>query len=204
MRLVFATNNAHKLEEARAILGESVEILSLNDIGCHDDIPETSDTLDGNSRQKARYVYDRYGVDCFADDTGLEVEALDGRPGVYSARYAGEPADSTANRHKLLQELEGVTNRKAHFRTVVTLILGGKEYQFEERVNGRIDTYEHGEGGFGYDSLFIPDGYDLTFAELPPETKNAISHRAKALRIMDEWTSGRVDEWASGRVDSHQ
>ncbi len=182
MKLVFATNNVHKLDEARAILGTDIEVVSLNDIGCHNDIPETSDTLDGNSRQKARYIFEHYGVDCFADDTGLEVDALGGRPGVYSARYAGEPVDFAANRRKLLGELEGAINRNAHFRTVVTLILDGKEYQFEGRVNGRIDTYEHGEGGFGYDPLFIPDGYDQTFAELPAAVKNSISHRAEALR----------------------
>lgn len=187
MKLVFATNNAHKIEEAGAILGSDVEIVSLNEIGCHDDIPETGDTLDANSHQKARYIYDRYGINCFADDTGLEVEALDNRPGIYSARYAGEPVDFAANRQKLLRELEGSSNRKARFRTVATLIIEGKEYQFEGQVKGRIDTYEHGEGGFGYDPLFIPEGYEQTFAELPAETKNAISHRAEALHKMSRF-----------------
>ena len=189
--LVFATNNAHKLDEARSILGDCVEIVSLNDIDCHDDIPETGDTLDANSLQKAEYIHNHYGVDCFADDTGLEVDALDGRPGVYSARYAGEPVDHAANRKKLLAELAGKTNRNAHFRTIVTLILDGKTYRFEGRVNGRINTEELGEAGFGYDRLFIPDGYDKTFAQLPAEIKNTISHRADALKHMKDFLNNR-------------
>lgn len=184
MKLIFATNNQHKLGEAKAILGTNVEIVSLNAIGCTDDIPETADTLEGNSLQKAEYVYSRYHVDCFADDTGLEVEALAGAPGVYSARYAGvdgkhpTPAD---NRKKLLREMQGIDNRTARFRTVVTLICNGNTLQVEGIVNGKIATEERGEGGFGYDSLFIPDGYDKTFAELGEEVKNNISHRAKAM-----------------------
>lgn len=187
MRLVFATNNAHKLAEARAILAGIVDIVSLNDINCHADIPETSDTLEGNSLQKARYISEHYGVDCFADDTGLEVDALDGRPGVYTARYAGEPANPAANRKKLLAELADKDCRTAHFRTVATLIINNEEYQFEGRVNGHIATEEYGDGGFGYDPVFIPDGYNKTFAELPAETKNSISHRAEALKRMKEF-----------------
>lgn len=187
MRLVFATNNAHKLAEARAILAGIVDIVSLNDINCHADIPETSDTLEGNSLQKARYISEHYGVDCFADDTGLEVDALDGRPGVYTARYAGEPANPAANRKKLLAELADKDFRTAHFRTVATLIINNKEYQFEGRVNGHIATEEYGDGGFGYDPVFIPEGYNKTFAELPAETKNSISHRAEALKRMKEF-----------------
>ncbi len=189
MRLVFATNNVHKLNEARAILGNKIEIISLSDLGCHVDIPETGDTLDANSKQKADFIFDHYGVDCFADDTGLEVDALGGRPGVYTARYAGEPVDFRANRHKLLTELADKNNRRAHFRTIATLILNGKTYQFEGRVNGRISKEEYGDGGFGYDPIFIPEGYDKTFAELPSQIKNSISHRFEALSKMRDFLS---------------
>jgi len=189
MRLVFATNNVHKLNEARDILGNKIEIISLSDLGCHVDIPETGNTLDANSRQKAEFIFEHYGVDCFADDTGLEVDALDGRPGVYTARYAGEPVDFRANRHKLLTELRDINNRGAHFRTVATLILNGQVYQFEGCVLGRISTEEYGDGGFGYDPIFIPQGYDKTFAELPSQIKNSISHRYKALSKMRDFLS---------------
>lgn len=177
-KFIFATNNAHKLDEVKAIVGEKIEILSLRDIGCQADIPETADTLEGNALQKARFVYDAYHQDCFADDTGLEVEALDGAPGVYSARYAGDAHNSEANMRKLLHELEGVENRRARFRTVFALILNGKEHLFEGIVYGRIDKVRHGTAGFGYDPIFIPDGYTQTFAEMGDALKNQISHRA--------------------------
>lgn len=182
--LVFATNNAHKLSEARAILGSDYTVQSLSDIGCHEDVDETADTLEGNSLLKARYVADSYHCNCFADDTGLEVEALGGAPGVHTARYATGHNDPVANRRKLLAQLQGNNNRRAQFRTAVTLIIDGKVYQCEGVVKGRIATSEHGEQGFGYDPLFIPEGYDKTFAELAPEVKNSISHRARALQNM--------------------
>ena len=175
--LVFATNNLHKLEEVRDILGGSFRIASLKEIGCIDDIPETADTLEGNALQKARYVKDKFGYDCFADDTGLEVEALGGAPGVFSARYAGLGHDSEANMRKLLKELEGKTNRQAQFRTVVALLLEGREYTFEGIVRGTILTERRGTAGFGYDPVFVPEGYAETFAEMGSEEKNRISHR---------------------------
>lgn len=183
MKLVFASNNAHKLQEVRAILSDH-EILSLEDIGCHADIPETADTLQGNSLIKAQYIYDHYHCDCFADDTGLEIEALGNLPGVRTARWAGEPANPPANRRKALAELTGKTNRNARFRTVITLIRSGKIEQVEGIVRGTIAEAEYGNGGFGYDPLFIPEGYDRTFAELPAEVKNTISHRARALQAL--------------------
>ena len=186
-KLVFATHNAHKVDEVRAILPASVELVGLAALGCHDEIPETGDTLRDNALQKVQYIHDRFGVDCFADDTGLEVEALDGAPGVYSARYAGEPADFAKNRTKLLAALTGISNRRAQFRTVVSLILNDKTYFFEGIVTGRIIAEERGVGGFGYDSLFVPDGYDKTFAELPAATKNSISHRARAMAQLTDF-----------------
>lgn len=180
-RFVFATNNAHKLEEVKAILGDKIEILSLKEIGCTEEIPETEPTLEGNAVLKARYVADHYHVDCFADDTGLEVEALDGAPGVYSARYAGgEGHDSEANMRKLLQELEGVENRRAQFRTVFALIVDDKEHLFEGVVKGEISTVRRGTSGFGYDPVFIPEGHTESFAEMGNAEKNKISHRARA------------------------
>lgn len=181
MRLVFATNNLHKLEEVSSILAHKVEILSLNDINCHVDIPETADTLEGNAYLKARFIKDNYGLDAFADDTGLEIEALGNRPGVYSARYAGEDKDPKANMKKVLAELQGASNRKARFRTVISLILGDEEHHFEGVINGRIIEEERGGEGFGYDPIFMPDGYDKTFAELGNDIKNHISHRALAI-----------------------
>ncbi|HIZ01630.1 MAG TPA: non-canonical purine NTP diphosphatase [Candidatus Bacteroides merdipullorum] len=177
-KFVFATNNIHKLEEVEAIIGKKIEIFSLKDIGCVTDIPETSDTLEGNALQKARFIYEKYHKDCFADDTGLEVEALGGAPGVYSARYAGEAHNSEANMRKLLLDLEGVENRKARFRTVFALILNGKEHLFEGIVNGEITKTRRGTSGFGYDPIFVPDGYTQTFAEMGDALKNKISHRA--------------------------
>ncbi|MGN1217343.1 MAG: non-canonical purine NTP diphosphatase [Phocaeicola sp.] len=187
-KLVFATNNAHKLEEIRAILGDKVEILSLNDINCHADIPETADTLQGNAALKAQYIYENYGLDCFADDTGLEVEALNGAPGIYSARYAGgEGHDSEANMKKLLSEMQDKENRKARFRTVICLIEDGKEHFFEGIVNGSIIRERKGGAGFGYDPIFMPDGYSETFAEMGNDEKNKISHRARAVQKLCEY-----------------
>ena len=184
-KLVIATNNAHKLEEIRAILGDKVEVLSLKDIQCDVDIPETADTLEGNAVLKAEYIYRHYGLDCFADDTGLEVEALNGAPGVYSARYAGgEGHDSEANMRKLLAEMEGKTNRKAQFRTAICLIEGGAEHLFEGVVKGEIIEEKRGASGFGYDPVFMPEGYTETFAEMGSEEKNRISHRARAVQAL--------------------
>lgn len=180
-QIVFATNNPHKVEEVRNKLNGLFEIRTLSEIGCTDDIPETSDTLQGNAGQKSHYLFDRFHCDCFADDTGLEVEALDGAPGVYSARYAGPAKDSEANIDKLLTELNGKANRRAKFRTVISLILDGEEYLFEGSVSGTILTERHGKQGFGYDPVFQPDGFDRSFAELSMEEKNKISHRGKAI-----------------------
>ena len=179
-RFVFATNNAHKLEEVTAILGDKIELLSMKDIHCHADIPETADTLEGNALLKARYIFENYNMDCFADDTGLEVEALNGAPGVYSARYAGDAHNSEANMRKLLQDMEGIENRKAQFRTVFALIINGKEHLFEGIVKGEITKHRCGSSGFGYDPVFIPEGYTQTYAEMGNTLKNKISHRALA------------------------
>ena len=184
MKIVFATNNAHKLAEVRAVLGEGYELVTLQEVGITEDIPETGSTLDQNASQKAWYVYNRTGLDCFADDTGLEVEALNGAPGVHSARYATDGHDFKANNRKLLGELDGVENRKARFRTVISLIVGGSEQQVEGIVNGHITTQEAGVEGFGYDPLFIPDGHNLTFAEMSADEKNAISHRGRAVEAL--------------------
>ena len=189
-KLVVATNNAHKLEEISAILGNEMELLSLKDIHCNADIPETADTLEGNARQKAMYIHENYGMDCFADDTGLEVEALDGAPGVFSARYAGDGHDSEANMQKLLKELEGKENRKAQFRTAICLIMEGKEYLFEGIVKGHIIEEKRGGAGFGYDPIFVPEGYDQTFAELGNDVKNTISHRARAVEKLCTFLKG--------------
>ena len=180
--LVFATNNGHKLKEVREIIGGSFRVLSLKDIGCFCDIPETADTLEGNALLKAQYVKQKYGFDCFADDTGLEIPSLNNAPGVYSARYAGEAKDSKANMRKVLLELQNQTNRSARFRTVIALIKDGEEYLLEGIVEGSIIHEARGEAGFGYDPIFVPEGYRQTFAELGIEVKNAISHRAEAIR----------------------
>ncbi len=180
-KLVFATNNEHKLSELRQIIGGSFELLSLGDIGCHDDIPETADTLEGNALQKARWVKERYGYDCFADDTGLEVDALGGQPGVYSARFAGPGHDSKANMAKLLAMLEGEENRRARFRTVIALIKGCETHLFEGIVDGEIMKFPSGSEGFGYDPVFRPEGWEMTFAEATPDEKNAVSHRGRAV-----------------------
>jgi XTP/dITP diphosphohydrolase len=184
--IVFATNNAHKLEEVQAIVSGGVKVVSLSEIGCYDDIPETADTLEGNALLKAEYVYERFGFDCFADDTGLEVETLNGAPGVYSARYAGDSQDANANIEKLLRAMEGQTDRKACFRTVIALIRSGKTTYFEGVINGHITDKKSGNNGFGYDPIFVPDGYDKTFAELDANAKNTISHRALATKKMAE------------------
>ncbi|NDV93926.1 non-canonical purine NTP diphosphatase [Dysgonomonas sp. 521] len=186
-KLVFATNNAHKLEEVREVVGDSFDILSLKDIGCHEDIEEPGETLQENALIKARYVKEKYGYDCFGDDTGLEVDALNGAPGIYSARYAGGDHDAKANMRKLLKELDGMANRKARFRTVIALILDGEEYLFEGKIEGIIITEEKGSAGFGYDPVFLPDGYAQTFAELGTEVKNEISHRALATKALCEF-----------------
>lgn len=185
--IVFATNNKNKLREIRDIVGSKYNILSLSDINCHEDIPETADTIEGNALLKARFVKEKYGYDCFADDTGLEVEALDNRPGVYSARFAGEDCNSENNINKLLSELEGIENRKARFRTVIALIKGETEEEFEGVIYGNISHERHGEGGFGYDKVFVPENYENTFAEMLPKEKNSISHRAKATRLLIEY-----------------
>ena len=194
MKLVFATNNKHKLDEVRKITSHHpVEIVSLAEINCFDDIPETADTLEGNALQKAHYIQEKFGLNCFADDTGLEVEALNNAPGVYSARYAGPGHDSEANMKKLLHEMEGKEKRKARFRTVIALVWNGKTYTFEGIVNGTITTAKRGENGFGYDPIFIPEGYDQTFAELGDNIKNQISHRAKAVEKLDEFLTQLSD-----------
>jgi XTP/dITP diphosphohydrolase len=187
-KIVFATNNAHKLDEIRQILGSRFQVLSLNDIDCHDEIPEDHDTLEENSRQKAEYIFSKYHIDCFADDTGLEVEALNGEPGVHSARYAeGTDHDSEANMRKLLQRLGENPNRRARFRTVITLIESGvgesekKETLFEGIVEGAIAFEKKGSEGFGYDPVFVPEGYTQSFAQLGVDIKNTISHRARAV-----------------------
>ncbi len=185
--IVFATNNKNKLREIRDIVGSKYNILSLSDINCHEYIPETADTIEGNALLKARFVKEKYGYDCFADDTGLEVEALDNRPGVYSARFAGEDCNSENNINKLLSELEGIENRKARFRTVIALIKGETEEEFEGVIYGNISHERHGEGGFGYDKVFVPENYEKTFAEMLPKEKNSISHRAKATRLLIEY-----------------
>lgn len=190
MKIVFATNNKHKLEEIKDILGKDFEIVSLDEIGCHEDIPETGLTLEENARQKSTYIVEHYNHDCFADDTGLEVDALNGEPGVHSARYAeGTDHDSEANMRKLLSKMSNVKERTARFRTVISLIINGVEHQFEGRVEGRIATEKHGKEGFGYDPIFIPEGYDKSFAELGEEVKNQISHRARAVKKLAEYLS---------------
>lgn len=191
MKLVFATNNAHKLREVSAMLGDEYELLTLSDIGCHVDIPETADTLQGNALQKAQYVKEHFGYDCFADDTGLEVTALDGAPGVHTARYAGPGHDTQANVDKLLANLQGAADRTARFRTVIALIKDGQTHFFHGIVEGSIATERRGDGGFGYDPVFIPEDYGLTFAELGEDVKNGISHRARAVAQLVNFLHGQ-------------
>lgn len=182
MKIVFATNNAHKLSEVQAVLGSEFELVTPRECGITEDIPETQPTLEGNASQKSHYLYDRTGLDCFADDTGLEVTALGGAPGVHSARYATDGHDFPANNRLLLKHMEGMQDRRARFRTVISLLLGGVEHQFEGVVEGRIIEHETGHEGFGYDPLFMPDGYEQTFAQMTLEEKNEVSHRARAVR----------------------
>ena len=192
MKIVFATNNAHKLAEVRQILGQQFQVVGLADIGCKEDIPETADTLEGNALQKAHYVKEHYGLDCFADDTGLEVEALGGAPGVHTARYAelageGDSHSSDANMRLLLRKLEKYNNRNARFRTVIALLYQGEEYLFEGICEGTILTERHGTEGFGYDPVFQPKGYDRCFAQMTADEKNAISHRGRATAQLVEF-----------------
>jgi XTP/dITP diphosphohydrolase len=193
-QVVFATNNIHKLEEVREILGNKINLLSLKDIQCEEDIPETADTLEGNALLKARYVSEKYACDCFADDTGLEVSALNNAPGVYSARYAGEAKSSVANMQKVLSGLQGKSDRSARFRTIVALIIGGKEYLFEGIVAGTLIEEARGNAGFGYDPIFIPEGYKKTFAEMGADIKNKISHRAEAVKKLKQFLNEELPD----------
>ena len=190
MKLVFATNNAHKLREVSQVVGDKFTLVTPRECGIDEDIPEEQPTLEGNALQKARYIYARTGLDCFADDTGLEVDALGGEPGVRSARYATDGHDDEANKRLLLERMQGVEARGAQFRTAIALIIGGKEYLFEGIVRGNITTEEQGEGGFGYDPLFVAEGHSLSFAEISAEEKNAISHRGRAVRKLAEFLQG--------------
>lgn len=192
MKIIFATNNAHKIAEVEAVLGEGFSLSTPRECGITEDIPEEQPTLEGNASQKAHYIYDRTGRDCFADDTGLEVEALGGAPGVHSARYATDGHDFAANNRRLLSELQGVDNRRARFRTVISLIIDGEEHLFEGIVEGHIALSEAGCGGFGYDPLFVPEGCDRTFAEMSADEKNAISHRGRAVAKLVEFLHNRV------------
>lgn len=184
MKICFATHNENKLREVRQILGAGFDIVGLNDIGCHEEIPETGTTLEENSKIKADFVAEHYGVNCFADDTGLEVQVLDGEPGVYSARYAGEAKDNQANMDLLLDKLKDKEDRSARFRTVITLILEGETHQFDGIVNGTITREKVGKEGFGYDPVFVPEASDVTFAEMNAAQKNEISHRARAVQAL--------------------
>lgn len=190
MKIVFATHNRHKVEEVQAVLGPSFQLVTAAEAGITAEIPETQPTIEGNASQKARYVYEHTGLNCFADDTGLEVEALDGAPGVYSARYAGEHVSYGDNNALLIKNLDGKSNRRARFRTVISLIVDGREHLFEGTVEGVIAAESHGDGGFGYDPLFIPDGYTTTFAEMSPEAKNGISHRGRAVAKLAAFLRG--------------
>lgn len=187
MKLVFATNNRHKLTEVKKMLGNNFNILSLTEIGCDEDIPETSPTLEGNASQKARYIFEKYGYNCFADDTGLEVDALHMEPGVFSARYAGPQRDAEDNMQKLLFELDEINNRKARFRTVISLIINNRETIFEGIVNGEILNAKQGEMGFGYDPIFKPNGFQASFAEMEMMDKNKISHRGRAIEKLIDY-----------------
>lgn len=191
MKLVFATHNSHKLSEVQRMLPPGLTLLTLDEIGCHQEIPETADTIEGNAIQKARYVKERYGYDTFADDTGLEVRALDNAPGVYSARYAGEAKDNEANINLLLENLQQQSDRAAQFKTIFALCLGTELYTFEGIVRGEITHERHGAGGFGYDAVFLPEGYKDTFAQMTQEQKNRISHRGRALQKLSAFLEQR-------------
>ncbi len=187
MKLIFATNNKHKLEEVTKIINKRFKIVSLKDIECFEDIPETQNTIEGNASQKSHYIYKKYKMNCFADDTGLEIDALNGEPGVYSARYAGEDCSFEDNVKKVLKKLEGTKNRNAQFKTVISLIINGKEHQFEGIIKGKILNKKKGNLGFGYDPIFQPENYKKTFAELPSEIKNKISHRGIATKKLADF-----------------
>ena len=187
MKLVFATNNAHKLHEIQKLLDDSIELMSLNDIGCDEDISENQDTLEGNAAEKSFFIYNKYGVNCFADDTGLEIEALNGEPGVYSARYAGEERNAESNMNLVLNKLSKIKNRKARFRTVISLVIDGQETQFEGVVDGRILEEKLGTTGFGYDPIFQPEELNLSFAQMSLDEKNKISHRGRAVHKLVEY-----------------
>ncbi len=187
MELVFATNNENKLTELKNLLDNSIKLKSLSDINCNEDIPETGKTLEVNASQKSSYIYKKYKINCFSDDTGLEIEALNGAPGVYSARYAGEDKDAKKNMAKVLKDMKGIENRNARFRTVISLIINNEEYQFEGIVNGKIEEHESGNKGFGYDPIFTPNGFTKTFAELDINEKNKISHRGNAVKKLVEF-----------------
>jgi XTP/dITP diphosphohydrolase len=187
MKLVFATNNPHKLQEIKQLLDSSIELLSLNDINCEDDIPENQETLEGNAAEKSFYIWNKYGLNCFADDTGLEIEALNGAPGVYSARYAGEEKNPEKNIDLVLQKLAKIKNRKARFRTVISLVIDGREIQFEGIVDGRILEERQGSSGFGYDPVFQPDESPFSFAEMAMGEKNQISHRGRAVQKLVQY-----------------
>ncbi len=191
MKLVFATNNPNKLAEIRMLVPTSIQILSLSDIDCHEELPETSDTLEDNATQKAYFIYDNYGFNCFADDTGLEIDLLDGRPGVYSARYAGEDCIAENNIQKVLDEMQNEDNRDACFRTIISLVIDGKEYQFEGLVDGQIIPEKWGDKGFGYDPIFLPDGFEESFAQMSVQQKNEISHRGLAVKQLIDFLKKR-------------
>ena len=184
MKIVFATNNKNKIQEVQQLLPENIEIISLESIGCFEDIPETADTIEENAVMKANYVTQKYGYDCFADDTGLEVEALNGEPGVYSARYAGEQRDANDNMNKLLLNLKNTSNREAHFKTVIALNLNGKQHLFTGIAKGEITLEKAGNQGFGYDPIFRPEGFSDTFAQISMQEKGRISHRGKAIQLL--------------------
>lgn len=193
MKICFATNNKNKIYEVQTLLGNSVELVSLESIGCFEELPETQDTIPANSAQKAQYVWEHFGVACFADDSGLEVEALKGAPGVYSARYAGIPKNDENNIQLLLRNLENYTNRNAQFRTCITLVTKHGEWQFEGTIQGTILNEKRGEKGFGYDPVFMPNGYNKTFAEMDIEAKNQISHRAIAVKKIIDFLQKNID-----------
>jgi XTP/dITP diphosphohydrolase len=192
-QLVFATSNPHKIKEVNELLGGSLPVIGMDAIGCLEELPETQDTLKGNALQKARYLKDQYGADCFSEDTGLEIDALNGAPGVYTARYAGPEKSTTANMEKVLAEMEGITSRGAQFRTVIALLSDGEEHLFEGIARGYIATHATGSKGFGYDPIFIPEGYDRSFAEIDAAEKNEISHRGKAVRKLIGFLKDKMD-----------
>jgi len=194
MKLVFATNNPHKLQEINQLLDDSTELLSLSDINCFEEIPENQETIEGNAAEKSFYIWNKYGINCFADDTGLEIEALNGEPGVYSARYAGEEKSPEKNIDLVLQKLSEIKNRKARFKTVISLVMDGKETQFEGIVNGRILEEKRGKTGFGYDPIFQPEESHLSFAEMSMDEKNKISHRGRAVQKLVDYLTHQKTE----------